>query len=139
MSGILINLLLSTFMTGVIWIIQLVHYPSFRFIAESSWSKAHRNHVFGISLIVAPVMVLELGSRLYLLYLQTNLTTISATTLLIMIWLSTFTIQVPLHNKLEQAWSLKVVNDLVYSNWIRTVLWTLTTGILLIGYTRDLG
>lgn len=138
MNWILINLLLSTFMMGVIWVIQLVHYPSFRFIDRSNWARAHNNHVRGISLIVAPVMIAEIVCRFYLCFHQTNVASISATILLIIIWLSTFNIQVPLHNKLEQAWTLDVVNQLINSNWIRTLLWTINTGILLIGYTRDL-
>ena len=137
MSWMLISLLLSAFMTGVIWIIQIVHYPSFRYIPDYQWSIAHKEHVSGITFIVAPVMVIEALSRLYLLYIQVNVTTIITSLFLLVIWLSTFFIQVPIHNQLEKSWSLQLVNRLVKTNWIRTALWTLNTAILFIGYTPN--
>ena len=125
-------------MTGVIWIIQLVHYPSFRFVNPALWGDAHAHHINKITYIVAPAMIAELCARIYWLYLDINWISIFTTILLLFIWLSTFIIQVPTHNKLEEQWSMKLVNQLIRTNWIRTLLWTLNTGILLIGYTRDL-
>jgi hypothetical protein len=50
--------------------------------------------------------------------------------LLGVVWLSTFTLQVPAHRALLQGWSEPVHRRLVLTNWIRTVAWTLRAGIL---------
>ena len=138
MSVILLNSLVSMFMTGIIWIIQLVHYPSFHFVSEHQWQESHSHHVSHISWIVAPMMVLELGLRGWLIYSQFNWVTVSATILLIVIWGSTFAIQVPIHNELESGKSEELIHRLVRTNWIRTVAWTLSSVLLLIGYTLNL-
>jgi len=138
MSLILINLCVTIFMTGVIWIIQLVHYPSFRYVDEGHWSQAHQHHVNQISRVVAPMMILELGFRVWWLYQEISYLTISATILLAVIWASTFLIQVPIHDKLESHKSEPLIDRLVKSNWIRTIAWTLSSVLLLIGYTLNL-
>jgi hypothetical protein len=50
--------------------------------------------------------------------------------LLIVVWVSTFTLQVPAHRALLQGWSEPVHRRLVLTNWIRTAAWTLRAGIL---------
>ena len=47
------------------------------------------------------------------------------------IWLSTFTLQVPCHRQLSQQYHEKIVQRLVLTNWIRTLLWTFRAGLVL--------
>lgn len=49
-----------------------------------------------------------------------------------LIWLVTFFIQVPLHNKLSEARDKEAISRLVSSNWIRTSLWSLKSILSLI-------
>ena len=62
LSGkLLIALLLaSAFNTGLIWIVQLVHYPGFLRISPETYTSYQQFHMRAISFIVAPSMVLEL-------------------------------------------------------------------------------
>ena len=41
------------------------------------------------------------------------------------IWLSTFALQVPRHDELRGGFDARAHEQLVGTNWIRTVLWTL--------------
>lgn len=45
--------------------------------------------------------------------------------LVALIWLSTFLIQVPIHQQLAKGKDLGLIDRLVRTNWIRTILWTL--------------
>ena len=118
------------FLTGLIWVIQLVHYPSFSFAEEKNFSSFMNFHQARISLIVIPVMILELGLAALLVYFKAHTWSWLNLFLVLGIWLSTFTLSVPLHAKLDNHFSLKVINSLVKTNWPRTLLWTLRSVIL---------
>jgi hypothetical protein len=49
---------------------------------------------------------------------------------LILIWISTFLIQVPLHGILEKRADQRAVSLLALTNWIQTILWSLRLGLL---------
>jgi len=55
--------------------------------------------------------------------LSNNILVIAISTLLI--WISTFFIQVPLHKKIAYKRDLRKIKKLILSNLIRTFLWTL--------------
>lgn len=124
------------FLTGLIWLIQLVHYPSFRFVNASEFSAFHRFHSFYITFIVGPAMGLELLTGILLVqkndtpFLTLNLG------LILGIWIFTFFVSVPLHNRLEKSKSADLIQWLVLSNWPRTILWSLRSGALLLSLIR---
>ncbi len=121
----LIHLITSWALFGLIWTIQLSHYPTFRFIANADFSEFHNHHTFSISIIVLPLMLLELGlvtRRSY--HSNWNRDWLIAFGLIILIWASTFFIQVPLHEQLEKGKDLNTIQQLVTSNWIRSFLWS---------------
>lgn len=115
---------------GLIWIVQLVHYPSFRFISDDKWQAFHQHHSRSISIIVMPLMLIELGMSTYFLYYEVNTFSIINGILVGIIWLNTFLQAVPLHGKLEGEKNIDLINKLVKINWIRTVLWTLKAGLV---------
>jgi hypothetical protein len=47
------------------------------------------------------------------------------------IWLSTALLQVPLHNRLQAAFSQEDARRLVATNWIRTAAWSLRAALVL--------
>ena len=124
----LINLVLSFIAVGLIWTIQLVHYPSMRFISKEQFSAYHNFHSIRISLIAMPLMLVELITSFLLLYQNFNnaIQTIFLINfvIVVLIWLSTFLVQVPLHNILSKEKNDKVISKLILSNWFRTILWT---------------
>ncbi len=117
----------STFaMTVVIWFVQLVHYPLFASVGSNKFVEYAHGHGTRISWIVMPLMLVELGTALWLLIRSSELKIYWAAglILLIAIWASTFLVQVPLHNKLSQGFNSEVIETLVSTNWIRTIAWT---------------
>jgi hypothetical protein len=116
-------------MTGVIWLIQIVQYPFFAKIGKENFVEYHSSHSFWITPIVAPMMILELITSALLIvyppqYIDSKLIWLGllfATT----VWLSTFFLQIPMHEKLSQGFDSESHSFLVNSNWIRTIAWSL--------------
>lgn len=115
-----------SFMTGLIWFVQVVHYPLFKSVGSDQFPEYHRAHMRLTGYIVGPVMLVEICSAAALVpLLHYDLLPIFNLLGLIGIWLTTFGIQVPLHEQLKTEYSAKTITLLVLSNWIRTVLWSL--------------
>ena len=140
----LLNLVLAFIAVGLIWTIQLVHYPSMRFIPKERFVEYHNFHSVRISFLAIPLMVTELGTSLILFYQNYNnaIQTIFLINLVIvaLIWLSTFLIQVPLHNALSKEKQSEKLSKLICTNWIRTILWTARSilMILFLAFAMDL-
>ena len=122
-------------MVGVIWVIQLVHYPSFHFIKPDIYTVFQKFHMEKISMIVMPMMIAELITVLLLLYSEDskNILIIISFILLIIIWGITAVFFSGMHNKLIAGYQETIVNDLIVMNWIRTLLWTIRL-LLLFGF-----
>ena len=122
------NLVLSFIAVGLIWTIQLVHYPSMKYIPKDRFPEYHNFHSIRISILAIPLMFAELFTSTILLYQNLNnaIQTIFLVNLILvlLIWLSTFLIQVPLHNALSKKKNIEKLSKLIFSNWIRTILWT---------------
>lgn len=125
-SILLLNTFSSIFLCGLIWMVQLVHYPFFLRADRTQFTDHIRFHGFRISFIVLPVMITELISSILLTLYATEFQTIHLLGLIvvIMIWVSTFLLQVPQHAKLIVAFDEKAIRKLVRTNWIRTILWS---------------
>lgn len=117
------NLSVSWALFGLIWVVQLSHYPGFKYVAKDQFLAFHQHHTKSITLIVMPLMLIELGLAILFVFKIGNLYWLSLS-LVIIIWLSTFFIQIPLHNLLGKGKDLTVIQKLVNTNWIRTFLWT---------------
>ena len=126
-----VHFLSTSLMVGIIWVIQLLHYPTFHFIKESDYVEFQHFHMQRISFIVVPVMILELLSAFILVYyIPSNLLTLCLIILLV-IWLITFVFFTKLHQSLLDGYDKKIVDKLVRINWSRTVLWSLRLIILI--------
>jgi len=118
------NLIITWTLVGLIWVIQLVHYPTFDFVQGTSFLAFHKHHTASITIIVMPLMLAELAVGFYLarhfqwFYLLPLL-------LVLLVWLSTFLLQVPIHNQLGSGKDSILIQKLVKTNWIRTILWTI--------------
>lgn len=121
-----LNVISAFLLTGVIWTIQLVHYPSFHFIDKLSFTNFHNFHERRISIIVMPLMILELISSVALYFNDMSNHTFLLNLIVVgLIWCSTFFIQVPIHNILSQKKDNTMIEKLVNTNWIRTFLWSM--------------
>ncbi len=121
-----IHVYACTFMTGVIWIIQLVHYPMFKDLELSTFNHAMKRHQKGMSKVVLAIMLIELFSGVALITLMKgiNLAVIINLLILVVIWVITFLVSVPCHSRLLVTKSSDTINRLVLTNWPRTLLWS---------------
>ena len=112
-------------MVGVIWVIQLLHYPTFHFIEQSNYQKFQNFHMQRISVIVIPAMVIEfVTASLLAYYLNQQLLSYILLIMLILIWGITFAFFTKIHEKLTGGYDKIAVNKLVLINWSRTILWS---------------
>jgi len=124
-----LNLLSTWYMVGLIWMVQIVHYPLFAKVSAENYVQYQQLHERYITPVVGVPMIIEIVTAILLLnYLPKGVSTVwvwVALFLLIVVWLSTAFLQVPCHSKLNLAFDADAHRRLVSSNWIRTVCWTL--------------
>ncbi len=123
------------FMMGLIWLIQLVHYPSYRYIGEKEFFSFQQFHVQTITLIVGPVMILELMSLVFLLIQNWGIHLWWQFFMTLGIWISTIVFSIPCHEQLKTKKDFHLIKRLIQTNWPRTILWT---GKSILWSVRDL-
>jgi hypothetical protein len=124
--------LFATFaMTGIIWFVQVVHYPMLARLPHENFAELEREHCDRTGFVVAPPMLVEAFTLVWLLFRGFNSPLFLFTAALLgVVWISTFTLQVPAHRALLQGWNETTHRRLVFTNWIRTAAWTLRSVIL---------
>lgn len=131
-----LQLINSGALVAMIWIIQILHYPSFYFFDKNNFQQAMSFHQRRISYVVIPLMVAELVISLYLWIMRMDVINTLGLTCVFIIWASTFFIQVPIHKKLIR-YDQNLIRDLIKWNFIRTFFWTLK--LFLIGHDKIQG
>lgn len=122
----ILRLLFDFGMVVLIWLVQLIIYPAFANIAKSKMVCWHQSYTENLGFVVIPLMFVQLGVIIYQTFLQINLYTIASLLVVITLWIITFTLFVPLHNKVAKGnFSESLGKNLIATNWIRTFLWTL--------------
>jgi len=119
---LLVHLAATWYMVGLIWFVQMVHYPLLAWVGESASVAYQREHMRRTTWVVLPPMVVEAFSALILVLNGPLGVT----------WGSTFLIQVPCHEKLAQGFQREMHAKLVRTNWIRTLGWSVR-GLLALG------
>jgi hypothetical protein len=128
-------------MTGLIWVIQCVHYPMFAALHTltteqfKQWMAFHTSH---ITLIVGPLMLFEALTSVWLLLHPPKYFTVwvGVTNLVLVgvIFATTAFLSVPQHHVLKaNGFNSDVINQLVQGNWVRTIAWSLRL-LLLTGW-----
>lgn len=109
----------------LIWMVQLIIYPSFQYYSTADLEIWHPVYTNAISIIVIPLMLGQLiVVSIQIIKIRNRYTLISSVCVL-MVWLLTFLIFVPIHNELSNGLIEKsTLKDLVNLNWYRTAIWT---------------
>ncbi|MFM1848787.1 MAG: hypothetical protein RL417_2261 [Pseudomonadota bacterium] len=123
-SLLLIHAAATLIMVGVIWVIQLVHYPLFALVGRENFTAYERSHTLRIGVIVIPTMMVEAITAAGLVIFVGGAAPLSGALLLVIIWGSTWGLQVPCHERLAVQFDEGAWRRLVRTNWIRTVGWT---------------
>jgi hypothetical protein len=116
-------------MCGLIWFVQIVHYPLFARVTgpgERAYAAEHQRRT---AWVVIPFMLVE-GAVAALLAVAPppgipRVAAVAGLGLVLLVWASTAAVQMPLHGRLGRDGHVPaLVAALVRSNWPRTVLWT---------------
>jgi hypothetical protein len=112
---------------GLIWIVQVVHYPLFVSVGADHFVEYESSHKVRITWVVAPGMFAELGLAVALVFALSGTALVLAWAGLVMLafnWGSTFFVQVPLHARLSGGFDASAHRLLVRTNWARTACWS---------------
>ena len=130
------------FLTGLIWTIQVVHYPLFDMVDRTRYAAFAAAHNLRITPLVGPPMVAEALLAVWLVAERPAGVpawwTWAGLALVCVIWLSTVVLQVPMHGRLAAGFDAHAHGILVGTNWLRTAAWTcraLLAGALLVRLT----
>ncbi|HLM67342.1 MAG TPA: hypothetical protein VK358_07440, partial [Longimicrobium sp.] len=136
----ILHLAATAVMVGVIWFVQVVHYPLMALVGREGYPAYQAAHSRRTTWVVMPPMLLEMGTGVWLALRPSPFLPASAAwagvALLAVVWLSTFFLQVPQHRRLEGGFDAAAHHRLVRSNWIRTIAWTLRGLLVLANLPR---
>lgn len=117
------------FMVGLIWVIQVVHYPLFRQVGEDSFLEYERGHTRRMGAVLAVPAISEILTAAALVFVRPDdvplWLVLAAGAVLAGIWIMTGLVQAPLHGRLSVGYSAELIDRLVSSNWWRTIGWTI--------------
>lgn len=134
MTTLIVSTAATWAMVGLIWMVQLVHYPMLATYSAAAPATAAADHQRRISWVVGPLMAAEGVSALILLADRPDTmptwSAWAAAALLGVALTSTVVVQVPLHARLAERHDVRDAARLISSNWVRTVAWTMR-GLLL--------
>lgn len=137
---ILTHLAVTLMLVGLIWTIQVVHYPLFESVGAERYVAYQAGHQWRITLVVLPLMLVELATVGLLVLLRpagvSPALAWAGALLLALIWGSTFFLQVPQHSVLDRGFDAAAHRLLVSTNWIRTIAWSARGAIALIMVAR---
>ncbi len=115
------------YMVGLIWLIQIVHYPMFEFFDSASFKSTHTFHSTAITFVVMPAMLLKLALAAVILWQRgpLNAPALVGFGLVVLIWMATFFVLVPLHGRLQtNGFQPQIHASLCRRNWLRTIAWS---------------
>ena len=120
------RLLLDFGLCILIWMVQLIVYPSFAFYNNTQLLKWHKTYTKAIALIVIPLMLGQLGIAIYQVFLAQNSYTLVSIVLVVFLWGITLLKFAPMHQQISEGnTQIQLLKTLVQTNWIRTIIWTL--------------
>ena len=132
----------TLYMTGLIWFVQVVHYPLFAGVGAAGFAPYAAAHQRLTTLVVGPPMLREAMTALLLAWQpprgEARALPLAGLALLAVVWLSTALLQVPAHARLAGGFDADTARGLVAWNWLRTVAWTSRAGVVLVLVARQL-
>ena len=106
----------------LIWMVQLLIYPSFKFYKENNLYVWHKKYTKLMAIIVLPLMASQLILSLFTLIKTVSISLILHFALVCLIWISTVFIFVPLHNRISNKMTTNnTLVDLLILNWLRVI------------------
>lgn len=125
---LVVHLIATAAMVGLIWFVQIVHYPLFAAVGTEGFVAYESAHRVRTGVVVGPLMGVEAATALWLVVdppagVGRGLA-VAGLAVLGVIQASTIFLQVPAHERLSAHHDARVISRLVRTNWIRTIGWT---------------
>ncbi|MEM8926171.1 MAG: hypothetical protein AAGD35_21925 [Actinomycetota bacterium] len=118
-------------MAGLIWLVQMVHYPLFAQVGVDQFIDYETSHINRTGPVVGPFMAIEglTALAIPIFYRDSVGIVLPAIGLLLLaiIHASTIWLQVPAHTVLSEGYDPEAWSRLVSTNWIRTIGWSART------------
>ena len=132
MTLVTANLLVAAALTGLIWTIQLVHYPLFALVGADAWPRYEAEHQRRITRLVLPLMLanLALGVSVFLAN-RSWLAGVNGA-LAITVFAATGLVFAPMHAALQHRAGEAAITRLLRANWARTAAWTIQVVVALL-------
>jgi len=137
---LLANLAASLVMVGVIWFVQVVHYPLLAVVPPESASTVALDHQRRTGWVVALPMAVEGVTTLGLLWRAPEEVPgwmpWAGAVLLAVALGCTVLLSVPRHARMAEHPDARVGRELVLTNWPRTVAWSArgALGVVMVGF-----
>ena len=120
------RLVLDVGLLVLIWMIQLIVYPSFLFYTAKELIAWHKMYTKAIALIVIPLMLGQLSIIIYQVFLVQNTYTLTSIILVVFLWGITLLKFAPMHQQISEGNThVQLLKKLVQINWIRALIWTI--------------
>ena len=117
-------------MCVVLWLVQLVIYPSFLRVEPSELIAWHKAYTFRVSFVILPLMFGQLALSILTVLEDPSILEWVAFVFVLVCWILTFFVSVPLHRKIEQNdITSETRQKLITTNWPRTILWSVIFGL----------
>lgn len=118
-----VQIMIDSGLIVLIWLVQLIIYPSFRYTEEKEFISWHHRYTGLIGAIVSPLMLLQAGVEIWVGITQDPRWI--RILLIALIWISTFTMSVPCHWRLHIVGkNMVIIRRLIVTNLPRTLLWS---------------
>ncbi len=109
----------------LIWLIQLVVYPSFSYYQKNDLLQWHQKYTLRIGYVVMSLMIVQLSIAIIGTLRELTIFNTLILVLIIAAWLYTLLQFVPLHYKISfNSANNIILYRLLSRNWLRTGLWT---------------
>jgi hypothetical protein len=123
----------STGMTVLIWLVQLIIYPSFQHIRPEVFVAWHRAYTGLIAVVVVPLMVGQAGLVAWrMIDGRHDPATLALAAAVAVAWAATALWSVPCHDRLQRGHDPAIIRRLVRTNAVRTAAWTAALPLSLI-------
>jgi hypothetical protein len=124
-----VHLAATCAMVGLIWFVQVVHYPGFELVGADRFVTYEAAHTRRTTWVVGPPMAVEGLTALWLVAAPPDSLgrglPIAGAVILGVVHTCTVLVQVPLHGSLATGFDAGRAARLVHTNWVRTVGWSL--------------
>lgn len=130
---LLVQVLTTWTLLGILWFVQVVHYPLFRRIKEN-FVQYERANLRKTAALLLPLLFIDLITNVMLVIsLEKGPYTFLisfALAMNIITWFSAFFFQIEQHHELSMHFSKNIIHKLVKTNWVSTIAWTVKAALI---------